>query len=135
DLDRFKRVNDTLGHASGDQLIREVARRLRETVRADDIVARLGGDEFVVAISDVVTLSSVLQVVEKMLATVTVPYQLDGREIFCSCSIGISIYPHDGTSASHLLKNADTAMYHAKNSGRNRFQIYYAAMNPMAEER
>ncbi len=135
DLDRFKRVNDTLGHASGDQLIREVARRLRETVRADDIVARLGGDEFVVAISGVVTLSSILQVVEKMLATVTVPYQLDGREIFCSCSIGISIYPHDGTSASNLLKNADTAMYHAKNSGRNRFQLYDAAMNAMAEER
>ncbi len=135
DLDRFKRVNDTLGHASGDQLIREVARRLRETVRADDIVARLGGDEFVVAISDVVTLSSILQVVEKMLATVTVPYQLDEREIFCSCSIGISIYPHDGTSASNLLKNADTAMYHAKNSGRNRFQLYDAAMNAMAEER
>jgi len=135
DLDRFKRVNDTLGHASGDQLIREVARRLRETVRADDIVARLGGDEFVVAISDVVTLSSILQVVEKMLATVTVSYQLDGREIFCSCSIGISIYPHDGTSASNLLKNADTAMYHAKNSGRNRFQLYDAAMNAMAEER
>jgi diguanylate cyclase (GGDEF)-like protein len=135
DLDRFKRVNDTLGHASGDQLIREVARRLRETVRADDIVARLGGDEFVVAISDVVTLSSILQVAEKMLATVTVPYQLDGREIFCSCSIGISIYPHDGTSASNLLKNADTAMYHAKNSGRNRFQLYDAAMNAMAEER
>ncbi|MDP3584557.1 MAG: EAL domain-containing protein [Thiobacillus sp.] len=135
DLDRFKRVNDTLGHASGDQLIREVARRLRDTVRADDIVARLGGDEFVVAISDVVTLSSILQVVEKMLATVTVPYQLDGREIFCSCSIGISIYPHDGTSASNLLKNADTAMYHAKNSGRNRFQLYDAAMNAMAEER
>ena len=135
DLDRFKRVNDTLGHASGDQLIREVARRLRDTVRADDIVARLGGDEFVVAISDVVTLSSIMQVVEKMLATVTVPYQLDGREIFCSCSIGISIYPHDGTSASNLLKNADTAMYHAKNSGRNRFQLYDAAMNAMAEER
>jgi diguanylate cyclase (GGDEF)-like protein len=135
DLDRFKRVNDTLGHASGDQLIREVARRLRETVRADDIVARLGGDEFVVAVSDVVTLSSILQVVEKMLATVTVPYQLVGREIFCSCSIGISIYPHDGTNASNLLKNADTAMYHAKNSGRNRFQLYDAAMNAMAEER
>jgi diguanylate cyclase (GGDEF)-like protein len=135
DLDRFKRVNDTLGHASGDRLICEVARRLRETVRADDIVARLGGDEFVVVISDVLALTPILQVVEKMLATVTEPYNLDGHEIFSSCSIGVSVYPYDGTSSVDLLKYADTAMYHAKNSGRNRFQLYDAAMNAMAEER
>lgn len=135
DLDRFKRVNDTLGHASGDLLICEVARRLRETVRAEDIVARLGGDEFVVVISDVLTLNAILQVVEKMLAVVTEPYEIGGREIFCSCSIGVSIYPNDGADSSSLLKNADTAMYHAKNSGRNRFQLYDAAMNAMAEER
>jgi diguanylate cyclase (GGDEF)-like protein len=135
DLDRFKRVNDTLGHAAGDRLICGVARRLRETVRAEDIVARLGGDEFVVVISDVVALTPILQVVEKVLATVTEPYKLDGHEIFCSCSIGVSVYPNDGTTSSDLLKYADTAMYHAKNSGRNRFQLYDAAMNAMAEER
>ena len=135
DLDRFKRVNDTLGHAAGDRLICGVARRLRETVRAEDIVARLGGDEFVVVISDVLALNPILQVVEKMLATVTEPYNLDGHEIFCSCSIGVSVYPYDGTTSSDLLKYADTAMYHAKNSGRNRFQLYDAAMNAMAEER
>ena len=135
DLDRFKRVNDTLGHASGDLLICEVARRLRQTVRSDDIVARLGGDEFVVVINDVVALNPVLQVVEKMLAVVTEPYNLDGREIFSSCSIGVSVFPSDGTTSSDLLKHADTAMYHAKNNGRNRFQLYNAAMNAMAEER
>jgi len=135
DLDRFKRVNDTLGHAAGDRLICGVARRLRETVRAEDIVARLGGDEFVVVISDVVALTPILQVVEKVLATVTEPYKLDGHEIFSSCSIGVSVYPYDGTASVDLLKYADTAMYHAKNSGRNRFQLYDAAMNAMAEER
>jgi len=135
DLDRFKRVNDTLGHAAGDRLICGVARRLRETVRADDIVARLGGDEFVVVISDVVALNPILQVVEKVLATVTEPYKLDGHEIFSSCSIGVSVYPYDGTASVDLLKYADTAMYHAKNGGRNRFQLYDAAMNAMAEER
>jgi len=135
DLDRFKRVNDTLGHASGDLLICEVARRLRQTVRADDIVARLGGDEFVVVINDVVALTPILQVVEKMLAAVTEPYDLDGREIFSSCSIGVSVYPNDGATSADLLKHADTAMYHAKSNGRNRFQLYDAAMNALAEER
>jgi len=134
DLDHFKRVNDTLGHASGDQLICEVARRLQSVTRAEDIVARLGGDEFVVII-DAVRISQILQVVEKTLAMVSEPYQIGGREIFSSCSIGVSVYPSDGTDASSLLKNADTAMYTAKNSGRNRFQLYDAAMNAMAEER
>ena len=135
DLDRFKRVNDTLGHASGDLLICEVAKRLQEMVRADDIVARLGGDEFVVVINDVVALNPILQVVEKMLAAVTRPYKLDGREIFSSCSIGVSVYPNDGATSVDLLKHADSAMYHAKNGGRNRFQLYNTAMNAMAEER
>ena len=135
DLDRFKRVNDTLGHASGDLLICEVARRLRQMVRADDIVARLGGDEFVVVINDVVALTPILQVIEKILEAVTEPYVLDGREIFSSCSIGVSVYPNDGATLVDLLKHADTAMYHAKNNGRNRFQLYDAAMNAMAEER
>jgi len=135
DLDRFKRVNDTLGHASGDQLIRAVADRLRSAVRADDTVARLGGDEFVVIINDVTALNPILLVVEKVLTTVSAAYNLDGRELFSSCSIGVSVYPNDGTTTGDLLKYADTAMYHAKNSGRNRFQLYDATMNAMAEER
>jgi diguanylate cyclase (GGDEF)-like protein len=135
DLDRFKRVNDTLGHDSGDQLIRAVADRLLSAVRADDTVARMGGDEFVVIINDVTALNPILQVVEKVLATVSAAYILDGRELFSSCSIGVSIYPNDGATSSDLLKHADTAMYHAKNNGRNRFQLYDATMNAMAEER
>jgi len=135
DLDRFKRVNDTLGHATGDLLICEVARRLRQAVRSDDVVARLGGDEFVVVINDVAALTPILQVVEKVLAVVNEPYSLDGRELFGSCSIGVSVYPVDATESADLLKFADTAMYHAKNSGRNRFQLYDATMNAMAEER
>jgi len=135
DLDRFKRVNDTLGHTSGDHLICEVAKRLRSTARAEDIVARLGGDEFVVVISDIVEVNHILQVVEKMLGAMAAPYLIAGNELFCSCSIGISVYPNDGTASADLLKHADTAMYHAKNSGRNRFQLYDGAMNSMAEER
>jgi diguanylate cyclase (GGDEF)-like protein len=134
DLDRFKRVNDTLGHASGDSLICEVARRLQATIRAEDIVARLGGDEFVVVI-DAARVNPILHVVEKILAVVSKPYQVVGHEIFCNCSIGVSVYPNDGANASSLLKNADTAMYTAKSCGRNRFQLYDAAMNAMAEER
>ncbi|MDP2056854.1 MAG: EAL domain-containing protein, partial [Thiobacillus sp.] len=134
DLDRFKRVNDTLGHASGDLLICEVAKRLQAVTRAEDIVARLGGDEFVV-ILDAVKITQILQVVEKTLAVVSEPYRIAGREIFSSCSIGVSVYPNDGINAGSLLKNADTAMYTAKGSGRNRFQLYDAAMNAMAEER
>jgi diguanylate cyclase (GGDEF)-like protein len=135
DLDRFKRVNDTLGHASGDQLISEVARRLRGVTRAEDTVARLGGDEFVVVVSDAGTAGHILQVAEKIRAAMAAPYLVAGRELFCSSSIGISVYPNDGTDSSGLLKNADTAMYHAKSAGRDRFELYDAAMNSMAEER
>ncbi|MBU4500370.1 MAG: EAL domain-containing protein [Gammaproteobacteria bacterium] len=134
DLDNFKRVNDTLGHAVGDQLICHVARRLRAAVRNEDIVARLGGDEFVVVISDVHAASQILHVVDKILAVMVAPYQIAERELFNSCSVGIGVYPTDGTSSSDLLKNADTAMYHAKSSGKNRYHLYDAAMNAMAEE-
>src|SRR5512139_803413 len=135
DLDRFKRVNDTLGHASGDQLISEVAQRLRTVARAEDTVARLGGDEFVVVVSDVSMISHILQVAEKIRIAMAAPYLVAGRELFCSSSIGISVYPNDGSDSGSLLKNADTAMYHAKSAGRDRFQLYDAAMNAMAEER
>jgi len=134
DLDRFKRVNDTLGHASGDALICEVAQRLRATTRAEDVVARLGGDEFGVVI-DAARISHVLQVVEKILGVVSEPYRIAERELFSSCSIGVSVYPNDGSDGTSLLKHADTAAFTAKNGGRNRFQLYDAAMNTMAEER
>ncbi|WP_296766938.1 EAL domain-containing protein [Thiobacillus sp.] len=134
DLDRFKRVNDTLGHANGDALICEVAQRLRAATRAEDVVARLGGDEFGVVI-DVARISHVLQVVEKILGVVSEPYRIAERELFSSCSIGVSVYPNDGSDGTSLLKHADTAAFTAKNGGRNRFQLYDAAMNTMAEER
>ncbi|HEY9145448.1 MAG TPA: EAL domain-containing protein [Thiobacillus sp.] len=134
DLDRFKRVNDTLGHAHGDTLICEVAQRLRSATRAEDIVARLGGDEFGVVI-DVARIGHVLQVVEKILGVVSEPYRIAERELFSSCSIGVSVYPNDGNDGNSLLKNADAATFTAKNGGRNRFQLYDAAMNAMAEER
>jgi len=134
DLDRFKRVNDTLGHASGDALICEIARRLRLATRTEDIVARLGGDEFGVVI-DAAKIGHILQVVEKIHAIVSKPFRIEGRELFSSCSIGVSVYPNDGSDAGSLLKNADTATSTAKGGGRNRFQLYDAAMNAMAAER
>jgi len=134
DLDRFKRVNDTLGHTSGDMLIREVAQRLGQVTRTEDVVARLGGDEFGVII-DVARIGHVLRVVEKILAAIGKPYQIAGRELFSSCSIGISVYPHDSLDSASLLQHAATAASTAKNSGRNRFQLYDAAMNSLAEER
>jgi diguanylate cyclase (GGDEF)-like protein len=135
DLDRFKRVNDTLGHASGDQLIREVAQRLRAASRAEDTVARLGGDEFVVVIGEAGGVNDILQVAEKMLAAIGRPFRIAGHELFSSCSIGISVFPNDGADSSTLLKHADTAMYHAKQHGRDRLHLYDPAMNAMAEER
>ena len=135
DLDRFKRVNDTLGHASGDELISEVGRRLRAIARDEDTVARLGGDEFVVVANDARGVGQILHIVEKVRATLAAPYRIGERELFCSSSIGISVFPNDGSDCNSLLKNADTAMYHAKGSGRDRFQLYDAGMNAMAEER
>ncbi len=134
DLDRFKRVNDTLGHAQADALIREVGRRLRSATHAEDIVARLGSDEFAVAV-DVARVGQVLQFVEKILGVVSEPYHIAGRELFSSCSIGVSVYPNDGSDGNSLLKNAGAATFIAKRSGRNRFQLYDAAMNTVADER
>jgi predicted signal transduction protein with EAL and GGDEF domain len=98
-------------------------------------VARLGGDEFVVVVSEAGTVGHIMQVAEKIRTAMAAPYLVSGHELFCSSSIGISVYPNDGTDSSSLLKNADTAMYHAKSAGRDRFQLYDAAMNAMAEER
>lgn len=135
DLDRFKVINDTLGHAAGDELIREVACRLKRSVRAEDVVARLGGDEFAMVITEAHKTDNILNVLEKLVASMTEPCRIADREIFTSCSIGVSVYPHDGLDAAQLLKNADSAMYHAKAAGRNCFQLYDTEMNALAEER
>ncbi|MEQ1772742.1 MAG: EAL domain-containing protein [Burkholderiales bacterium] len=129
DLDHFKAVNDTLGHAAGDELLRECAKRLTECVREVDIVARLGGDEFVVLLTDVTDTAIVSPIADRMLKLLTTPYQLQGHEASTSASIGICFYPTDGNDVTALMKNADIAMYHAKELNRNNYQFYAEEMN------
>lgn len=135
DLDRFKMINDTLGHHAGDQLLIEVARRLRESVRASDIVARLGGDEFVVVLPALTSALVVAAVASKIQRALADPIDVEGQHLYSTPSIGISVFPVDGTDSGTLVKNADTAMYHAKNLGRNNHQFYTASMNEAAGER
>ena len=135
DLDRFKIINDTLGHNIGDGLLVEVARRLRDSVRDSDLVARLGGDEFVVALNDCDTANAAAHIAEKILANLAQPYQIEGNPLHTTPSIGISIYPHDGGDLDTLMKNADTAMYHAKAVGRNNFQFFSEGMNKSTNDR
>mgnify|MGYP001024941231 CR=1 FL=1 len=135
DMDRFKTINDTLGHHVGDLLLIEVARRLKESVRESDIVARLGGDEFVVALTGMAAGMDALPVAEKILRALGMPYQIDGNQLHSSPSIGIAIYPGDGEDDTTLMRNADTAMYHAKERGRNNVQFFTAALNTAANER
>ena len=132
DLDRFKGVNDTLGHAVGDELLKEVAERLKLTVRAVDTVARVGGDEFVVVLHEISGPDDAVLVAEKILATLGKTASIESHEVHVTPSIGISIYPDDGGDLVQLMKNADTAMYHAKSSGRNTFRFFASAMNDEA---
>ena len=129
DLDRFKVINDTLGHEFGDALLREVARRLRETMRTSDTVARLGGDEFVVLIEEVSEPLAVATVAHKIIAALAEGYVLAGREYHVTASVGASTFPDDAADAPTLLKNADIAMYRAKEQGRNTFQFYSSQLN------
>ncbi|MDQ7073126.1 MAG: EAL domain-containing protein [Gammaproteobacteria bacterium] len=135
DLDRFKHINDSLGHKAGDNLLCEVAKRLKQCVREGDTVARLGGDEFTLILEDIRSIQFVAKVAEKVLNVVAEPYNLEGTEVTISPSIGISLFPADGKNSEILLKNADAAMYHAKESGRNNFQFYSTEMNEQAAER
>src|SRR6185369_1690482 len=135
DLDRFKAVNDTLGHHVGDQMLVEVARRLSESVRDSDVVARVGGDEFVIMLSALEHSGSVAKVAEKVVCNIGDPYSIEGHDLFTTPSIGIAIFPTDGDDGDTLLKNADAAMYHAKTAGRNNFQFFDARMNDAALER
>jgi diguanylate cyclase (GGDEF)-like protein/PAS domain S-box-containing protein len=124
DLDRFKNVNDSLGHAAGDDLLIEMGRRLRELLREHDLVARLGGDEFVVLVKKHASVAALERVAEKMIAVITRPCMLQGREVVVTGSIGISAFPDDGRDAATLLRSADAAMYAAKERGRNTFEIF-----------
>jgi diguanylate cyclase (GGDEF)-like protein len=123
DLDHFKEVNDTLGHSVGDRLLQDVAIRIKESVREDDIVARLGGDEFVVMLPHVRHEEDAARIVGKVLARMEEPFRLAGQEVHLTTSAGIALFPQDGEDADTLLKNADAAMYRAKELGRNGFQF------------
>jgi diguanylate cyclase (GGDEF)-like protein/PAS domain S-box-containing protein len=135
DLDRFKNVNDSLGHYVGDQILKEVAARLTRTLRAGDTVARLGGDEFVVVLQEVSDPADAATVAQNLLRELGPPYVVEGRELHLSGSAGITLYPDDGRDADVLMKNADVAMYHVKDSGRNGFQFFAATMNHAANRR
>ncbi|MBI3897352.1 MAG: EAL domain-containing protein [Gammaproteobacteria bacterium] len=135
DLDRFKNINDTLGHDIGDALLKTLAERLQERVREGDSVARLGGDEFAVLLEDMLHVEDVSIVATKMLEVFEKPFVIQSHEFYLTASIGISLYPNDGATAAALVKNADTAMYRAKDVGKNNFQFYSADMSAAAFER
>ncbi|OIP08014.1 MAG: hypothetical protein AUK53_10800 [Betaproteobacteria bacterium CG2_30_59_46] len=135
DLDYFKNINDSLGHNAGDRLLKLVAVRLAGCVREGDTVSRQGGDEFVVILSDVAAEEDATLVTQKILHAMSEPFDVDGRELYVTCSIGIALYPKDGGDSETLLKNADAALYRAKDLGRNNAQFYAAEMNLKAMER
>ena len=135
DLDRFKTVNDSLGHPLGDKLLKLVAALLSACVRSEDTVARLGGDEFVVVLEEIRNRSDASEVAEKILNTLNKRVDLDGQAVFISASIGISIYPVDGRDGTTLLQNADAAMYQSKEEGRNTIRLYNAELTQRAQER
>lgn len=129
DLDRFKTINDTLGHHIGDALLTEVARRLESMTRGMDTVARLGGDEFAIIQTDIKNPDGVIVFAEKIISAISQPFKFDGNEINTSASIGVTLYPADNGDADQLLQNADMSMYRAKRAGRNNFQFYNAEMH------
>ncbi len=135
DLDRFKNVNDTLGHAVGDLLLKNVAARLSGCLRESDAVARLGGDEFAVLLEEMPQSADGATVAEKIMGVLTAPFDLAGHEIFVTASIGISVFPNDGQDVQAILKNADTALYRAKEQGRNSYAFYTADMHADALRR
>lgn len=135
DLDRFKEVNDTLGHAEGDSLLKEAAQRMLNCVRKTDIVGRPGGDEFTIALSELDDVLSVERVAYSVLSKLSEPYQLGNEMAYISASIGITFYPEDATDVTTLFKFADQAMYAAKHQGRNRFSYYTSAMQDTANKR
>ncbi|MGQ0510012.1 MAG: EAL domain-containing protein [Betaproteobacteria bacterium] len=135
DLDRFKAINDTLGHAVGDVLLKEVSERLVRQLRVGDTVCRIGGDEFVVVLPEVTRSSDAAGVAQKIIETVSLPIAVDDRELQVSVSIGISVFPDDGRDVETLIRNADAAMYHAKETGRSCYQFFTEQMNLAASRR
>ncbi len=135
DLDRFKEINDTLGHDAGDDLLKQTAGLFRETIRASDTVARIGGDEFNIILADIGRPEDVSDIAQKIIRRFRSPFSISGNELNVTTSIGISVYPDDSTEIDTLLRYADIAMYHAKESGRNTFRFYNPAINVRSIER
>jgi diguanylate cyclase (GGDEF)-like protein/PAS domain S-box-containing protein len=135
DLDRFKVINDSLGHNIGDQLLQSVANRIQNGLRDSDTVARLGGDEFTLLLPHLARSEDAAPIAQKLLESLRAPFLLEGREFLITTSIGISLYPEDGTDAETLIKNADTAMYQAKEQGRDNYQLFNAFVNAKALQR
>lgn len=135
DVDKFKNINDSLGHGIGDKLLQLVASRLISCVRASDTVSRLGGDEFVILLSEIDQVEDAAQTAKKIMTELEAPHLVGQHKFFITASIGVSIYPGDGETSEDLLKNADTAMYQAKHQGRNNYQFFTSAMNVRAVER
>jgi len=135
DMDRFKDINDTLSHTIGDQFLIEIARRLNQTARKSDIVARLGGDEFILVLTDIGTDLQAGHIADSILHSLSEPYKIDDHEIHSSTCVGISLYPFDGLTPEQLMKCADTAMFHAKEHGRNNYQFFSSAMTTRTENR
>jgi len=135
DLDRFKVINDSLGHEAGDMLLVEIANRLRHTLRSSDVVARLGGDEFVVILEEAAETHDVERITRDLLSVLSEPLQLSGHECHTTASIGIAMYPSDGADVQTLTKNADMAMYLAKEDGKNGFRFFTKEIKTQSIER
>jgi diguanylate cyclase (GGDEF)-like protein len=135
DLDRFKQINDSLGHEAGDKVLVHTAELLKACVRQDDTVARLGGDEFVIMLEDFKSISVIQNIFKQIIKKMSIPLKLGSHEVTVSPSIGVAIYPDDGGDPEALLKHADIAMYYAKNKGRNNYQFFKAEMNQEARRR
>lgn len=135
DLDHFKGVNDSMGHKVGDELLVEVAKRLKSKIRQTDTLARLGGDEFAIVLDQITNNDTVIDVTQNLLKVMHAPIKIQGKSFYVTFSVGIAIYPDDGSSTEELLKNADAAMYHAKGDGRDTYQFYTETMTEKAFER
>jgi diguanylate cyclase (GGDEF)-like protein len=135
DLDHFKQVNDTLGHAAGDKLLCEVARRMQALVRGTDIVARWGGDEFLIGLAELRDRQDAMRIACKLIETLRTPFDIDGQAVVATATVGISLFPEDGQDLSSLMRNADQAMYRAKTNGRNGIQCYTPELTEAARLR
>jgi len=135
DLDRFKHINDSRGHETGDLLLKAVAQRIRTTTRTDDIVVRMGGDEFIVVLKTVSTSEQINETANRITEALAAPVLIDGRSLVTTASIGVSLFPRDGSTMGELLRQSDTAMYQAKDRGRNNFQLFSPVMERKLKER